>query len=284
MHEILTLRPGHDGALWRHVCRAHTRAPHSHVELELNLTTRGMATYLLGERRYDLRPGAMVWLFPAQGHVLLNETADHSTWIGVFSPRLLDRVCTTPAALALCEPDPPGAFCKNLRRDDTAQLEALFQKIAGLSEGDNPALVNAGLGYALLSAWEAFGRAGLPMPGNHVHPAVEATAQCFKEDPDAASLDTIAREVGLSASRLGRLFREQLGVSVPDYRNAQRLDRFLRLLSQEHRSLSLLEAALEAGWGSYAQFHRVFTQKTGCSPAQYRRHLHGAAGNDKPGA
>jgi AraC-like DNA-binding protein len=37
------------------------------------------------------------------------------------------------------------------------------------------------------------------------------------------------------------------------------------------RALTLLEAAFEAGFGSYPQFHRVFRQLAGCSPAEYQR-------------
>jgi AraC-like DNA-binding protein len=33
----------------------------------------------------------------------------------------------------------------------------------------------------------------------------------------------------------------------------------------------MLDAALEAGFGSYPQFHRVFKRVIGCSPGSYRR-------------
>jgi AraC-like DNA-binding protein len=41
-------------------------------------------------------------------------------------------------------------------------------------------------------------------------------------------------------------------------------------VSSERKKSTLLEAALSAGFGSYPQFHRVFRQVTGCSPAEYR--------------
>jgi AraC-like DNA-binding protein len=34
-----------------------------------------------------------------------------------------------------------------------------------------------------------------------------------------------------------------------------------------------LEAALEAGFGSYAQFHRVFCRLMKTNPAQYRKQI-----------
>jgi AraC-like DNA-binding protein len=33
----------------------------------------------------------------------------------------------------------------------------------------------------------------------------------------------------------------------------------------------MVDAALDAGFGSYPQFHRVFRAETGCAPAEYFR-------------
>ena len=90
-------------------------------------------------------------------------------------------------------------------------------------------------------------------------------------------LAELARQAGLSPSRLSRLFRAQTGVSLVEYRNQQRLERFLRLYRQGRR-WSMLAAALTAGFGSYPQFHRVFKRLMGSGPAEYRRKV-SQAGN-----
>ena len=66
--------------------------------MEINLVTQGTAAYLLGDRRYELRRHTLVWLFPDQEHVLLDQSPDHAMWIGVFKPGLLRHACTTPRA------------------------------------------------------------------------------------------------------------------------------------------------------------------------------------------
>jgi AraC-like DNA-binding protein len=53
------------------------------------------------------------------------------------------------------------------------------------------------------------------------------------------------------------------------FRNQQRLQRFLRLYGTGRRTTALA-AALEAGFGSYAQFYRVFRQQAGRSPSALR--------------
>jgi len=89
-------------------------------------------------------------------------------------------------------------------------------------------------------------------------------------------LTKLARQAGLSAPRLSRLFKEQTHVSLTAFRQRQCLERFLRIYRAGAR-YSLTEAALLAGFGSYVQFHRVFRRQMGKSPAEYGRALKNAA-------
>ena len=81
--------------------------------------------------------------------------------------------------------------------------------------------------------------------------------------------DELAHKLGTSAGNLGRAFKATLGESLVDYKNRQRLQRFLSLV--DPCGGNLLEAALEAGFGSYAQFHRVFRRSFGCTPIDHLR-------------
>ena len=258
------------GRLWLHWFTPQRRAPHRHAEIELNLVISGRAAYLLGDRRYDLTRGSLVWLFPAQDHILLDESADYAMWIGVFTPALLARACLTPEAVPLCASNPPGQWCRRLTLEPSMRLQDLFGEVARVPE--DTAHYNAGLGYALLSAWAAYQGAEEPAAGPDVHPAVEQAARLLRDEADLFSVEQIAARVGLSASRLSRLFHQQTGVALVDFRNRQRLQRFLRLYGPG-RAVSVSEAALDAGFGSYPQFYRVFQQQMGCSPAEYRRRM-----------
>ena len=68
-------------------------------------------------------------------------------------------------------------------------------------------------------------------------------------------------------------------MTLVDFRNRQRLQRFLRLYGRGRR-VSILDAALEAGFGSYPQFHRVFKDQMGCGPAEYWRRQEKGIGPD----
>ena len=80
------------------------------------------------------------------------------------------------------------------------------------------------------------------------------------------SAATLARRHGVSVSRLARAFKAEMGMSIVEHRNRSRLRSFFRLVEAGR---GLLPAALEAGFGSYAQFHRVFRAQHKSSPAVF---------------
>ena len=77
------------------------------------------------------------------------------------------------------------------------------------------------------------------------------------------SVPDLARKAGLSQVQLGRLFRAQTGQTMTNFRNACRLT---AVDQAQAGGQPLLNAALEAGFGSYSQFFRVFQNRRGCSP------------------
>jgi transcriptional regulator GlxA family with amidase domain len=94
---------------------------------------------------------------------------------------------------------------------------------------------------------------------------VSAVVQDLAGEPSLSGA-TLARKHGVSVSRLARTFKAEMGMSIVEHRNRLRVQRFFRLVEVGH---GLLPAALEAGFGSYAQFHRVFTALHKSSPAVY---------------
>lgn len=96
--------------------------------------------------------------------------------------------------------------------------------------------------------------------------ALSALTGTLADDP-SLSAASLAQRHGMSATRLCRMFKSELGMSLVEYRNRLRMDRFLSLV-QSGRG-DLLMTALDAGFGSYAQFHRVFRALHGDSPRAF---------------
>ena len=97
---------------------------------------------------------------------------------------------------------------------------------------------------------------------------VRQALERLRVDP-SVSRGALAEDLGVSPSKLGKAFRAQVGVAFVDYRNQLRLERFLKLVFPGGGNVSA--AARSAGFGSYAQFHRVFRSLVGKSPKEYLR-------------
>jgi len=267
MRQKLELPAGLDGNLWHYRHHGRANAMHHHAELEFNLVTQGRGLYLLANRKYQIRRGDLLWLFPAQEHVLIEQSPDFEMWIGIAKPRAVRRLATDVAAKVLREANPAGEYCRRLPQPVFARLETLLAEIAATRKQSG--FFNAGLGYALLAAWQSFESAA-DVPVHDVHPAVDRAARYIRDKNNTLSLAELARHAGLSPARLSRLFKRQTGIALVDFRNRQRIEQFLAIYGAGQRT-TMLEAALEAGFGSYPQFHRVFKRVLGCSPGEYRR-------------
>jgi len=79
--------------------------------------------------------------------------------------------------------------------------------------------------------------------------------------------EQIAGRLGISPGHLARSFKLETGASLVDYRNRLRIERFLAHVGRTEQNL--LEAALDAGFGSYAQFHRVYRKLVGSTPREH---------------
>ena len=117
MRQQLELPTEWDGNLWHYRNQGRVHAMHHHTELEFNLVTQGAGLYLLANRKYRIRRGDLLWLFPAQEHVLIEQTLDLEMWIGVFKPRSVRRIATDAGARVLRQPNPPGEYCRRLPQD-----------------------------------------------------------------------------------------------------------------------------------------------------------------------
>ena len=261
--------------------------PHRHVELELNLVVRGTITYVVGRRRFTFGRGTLLWFFPTQVHQLVDRTSDAQYFVAVFKPSLIATACRGSNYAELKRQRVKGDEVLQatlhppsfdlLRRTMDSLLEGapdpeILNKEAGFGVGSDfsfrhkdPDRLNAGLRYLLLLAWQGqlAGREG--SNAMSLHAAVRRALDFLGHDQTDWTLSDLARRCGVSGPYLSRLFCQQVGVPLNRYRNSTRLRCFWEHLSKPTCS-SLAEAAFAAGFGSYAQFHRVFTEAYGQGP------------------
>jgi methylphosphotriester-DNA--protein-cysteine methyltransferase len=291
----LKLDASHDGLIY--LADATRGLPylrsHHHSELEVNFVCRGSITYLVDGHRYSFGVGALIWIPSRQEHQLIARSADAQFYVAAFKPSMVNSACRSSEYSDL----------RNLRGDHCGLLhskvafetgrsmrdlmktliadapdEAVLNREAGFGfdsefqyrHRDCDAL-NAGLRYLLVHGWRAHKTRSDRSRKIELHPAVTLAVELLsKREASATSLPQIASRCGLSPTYLSRLFHQQLGISLSQYRNSNRLSAFIEHYADGGRR-TILDCALAAGFGSYAQFYKVFLSAYGEGPARLIR-------------
>jgi methylphosphotriester-DNA--protein-cysteine methyltransferase len=100
---------------------------------------------------------------------------------------------------------------------------------------------------------------------------VRRALKLLSEGDTALSIGELAKACGSSKAYLSRMFSRQLGVPMSRYRNSLRLSRFFDQYQQADQK-TITEAVYAAGFGSYAQFYKVFSQAYGHGPRNCLKH------------
>lgn len=265
--ETQPIPPAWGGIVWHHLGNHHDHPRHRHVALELNLVVRGRGHYEVGGRCHPLSSGTVLFITPGIDHHLEERTPDFEMWVLALQPALLERTCDGDAGAGFLRAVAAGDCGRLLSIDDSRWLAREIQRF---SSTRSPAFLRAGLAYAMTGAQEAFART----PSAPGEAALSAEVQCcmtLLEDNPALSRTALADQAGATPDALSHAFKRELGVGLVAYRNRMRVRRFLELASSGR--LTLLAACLEAGFGSYPQFHRVFVAETGQTPRDYLARL-----------
>lgn len=141
-----------------------------------------------------------------------------------------------------------------------------FTRSLDVSKQVRAAVLTSLIGNLIENLREPAPLARLPHAGAKCGALVRQTIAALNEDPTLTA-DALAERLSVSAARLARTFRAEVSVSLVQYRNRLRLERFFGLVQQRGGNFS--DAAQTAGFGSYAQFHRIFRQHVGVAPREY---------------
>ena len=249
-------------AHWRRAPRRRYASGASrHRELVVLLGLSGTARYLLDGVAVTISPGTLIWALAGQAHVLLSDSPDFDMWVFLASRPILPIAKDAPP-LSI-EDRPQGVDICQLDLKSVQELGALATQ---LSEVRVPDIASSGYRWWLHRAW-TLAEIAKTQSGDAVHPAVARASRLLQDEPGLA-MDQLARTAGLSAAHLSKLFRNQTGQSLTRFRAGVRLARVDLSLANDQRT-SLTDAALDAGFGSYSQFFRVFREIRGQSPRRY---------------
>jgi AraC-like DNA-binding protein len=259
------------GAVWP-FDRGYIRPPHFHGQVELLLIRSGSAAIHVGARTEHLRAGQLCWILPCLPHVMSGFSADFDMWVIELEATI---VGTCWGALT------GGSSAAT--SDAFAGVASLGERLAGRLAADVAPSEARHMSDLALRVWSAPSAAGVPdtlralcelalrvtlagiSPG--CASSLTELASCLLLASPLLDRRGLAADLGVSEGFLSRSFGRDLGVSFVEHRARARLGHFLGLVQAGNRNL--LEAALAAGFGSYSQFHRVFSRISGVRPRDY---------------
>jgi len=264
------------GAVWP-FDRAYIRPPHFHGQVEVLLIRGGTATLHLGARQQQVRAGQLCWILPCVPHVMSAFSSDFDMWVIEVEAALMGSCWgstvrrdadpdaaptarTAFAAVASLGERLAGRTMTDIGAEDARRIDGLARRIWNADAAD-------GVKDTLQDLCCAALRATLPNVDDRVEASLTDLASCLLLGSPLLDRRAMAADLGVSEGFLSRCFGRELGVSFVEHRARSRLAHFLALVQGGNRNL--LDASLAAGFGSYSQFHRVFTRISGTGPRDY---------------
>jgi AraC-like DNA-binding protein len=239
---------------------------HSHPEVEFNLVTAGSAYYIVNATRTLVTPGTLIWFSPAHEHILVDVSDSFSMWIGVLAVEAGREIGSARGYESFGSLDGDRVQARRLPAACVRELSGLCSALSRTSVESDPTRFNRGIDYLFMEAWSAYRDGRAVAIGDEVSPLVAAVLRAVSDAGGCLQLRELERRLNASGSWISRAFRRETGIGFVEYCNRVKLARFEQLATAHpHRTLTSL--ALDTGFGSYAQFYRVYRAAYGSGPA-----------------
>lgn len=256
--------------------------PDRHNEIEINLLREGTLTYLFGGSKVTVRACQATLFWAGVPHQIIDRSCNTPYFVATLPlPWFLQRRLPQPVVHRILhgemisEPEMPERavfdqeqfqhWVEDLQTGD-AELEqvALLEIEARLRRFARSILAQE----EQASGMDAEPHA-LVLP-DEAPSAVEQMARFVAQHyTEPLTVEEIGRSAGLHPNYAMSLFRKVFGTTLTAYLTESRLTHAQRLLVTSEASV--LEVAMDSGFGSLSRFNTVFKAVSGCSPRQYRK-------------
>lgn len=234
-----------------------------HSMYELTYVDRGQLHCVVEGNGFELRQGQMMFFTPDQWHMQYTELDASARFLTVSFD--LDSEAALPLADRVFDlSSGEAAFLKQLLKEmDTNDLYS----------GD---FIRSNLKLLLLSILRGLGgrkkRLKTPVALRNENLIVSRTLQYVAAHVyDRLSVETVAREVGVSASHLTALFRRQMSISPGEYIRRVKLEESKALIREGQMNFTQIAAALN--YSTIHHFSRQFKDHFGMSPSEYAKSI-----------
>ncbi|MBQ8654670.1 MAG: helix-turn-helix transcriptional regulator [Clostridia bacterium] len=258
---------------------AYRMTPHCHQQAEIMYVLKGKcrihlyATSAGAQQTIRLSVGEFIFIDAGVVHALEVEessymvNAEFSIHADEISMLSLSTLYQASEAMRwwldarrafLCGVDSDGAL--------HAALSTIVDNFTRLREDEKP-LQDVRMGQLLLACAQSLHAANTAASSLiYIRQAVQILTERLDE---TIRVEDLARQIGISASYLQKLFHQVQGMTIIDCLNRLRIERSKLLLTRTDDAV--IDVAMATGFNSRQHFTRVFTSIEGQSPQQYRK-------------
>ncbi len=254
---------------------------HWHAQIEVNYVMRGSVHYRMADHDLRLGAGQMCLFWGGQPH-RMDESSDESMYAGAHLPLVhFFRMRLPPTVSAMLM----GGATMLTSETDCADDRNFPRWRSWANSGDEikaqhaveELLLRAERMFmepytAVSSGKECKAETASALPSLGVERMCDFIAANFLEEIDAVD---IAAAGGLHPKYAMNLFRKSTGMTLNKYLALLRLSRAQAMLMNCNDSI--LQVALDSGFGSVSAFNKAFRQIAGMPPSDFRRDVRAAA-------
>ncbi|QBD76972.1 AraC family transcriptional regulator [Ktedonosporobacter rubrisoli] len=251
---------------------------HTHSFFEVCYAFAGRGLFRINEQEYTVRQGQIFVARPGEVHEIISSEEEP---LGIyFWAYTLTQRASCPAQVHgtdsllstfLMASQPVSKQPSNIQRTLELLTEEIARKEAGYLQAIDGLLIKLLLDTA---------RAVVDLPSlpeqeefaarNPEQAIVHIIVQYLRDNAHRAiAIRDLAAQVHLSERHTSRLFQKVMGLSIMEYLTHLRLETAGQLLLDRH--LPIKEVAQATGYPNVRHFTTLFRQKTGLTPAQFRK-------------
>jgi len=236
-------------------------------EFQLLYITNGEGLFSCDGKTYQIKPGSVMLLLPGLKHVYkpLTETGWKEYWVGfkgIYFLRLLEEGIFSPENVFFQTGLNDFIIsCFNQIFDEVRSQKPLYQ------------FKTCSLILSLLA--EVLTRERRTEQPNYYEKIVAKAKYLMESNVySAINLPVISDQLGVSTSRLNEIFKTYTSMTPYQYYIQIKIHKAESLLEQE--KISVKEAAYRMGFEDQYYFSRLFKNKTGISPSDWKNFITGS--------
>lgn len=255
---------------------------HWHPEIELTLVLEGNMVYQVNDQVYHIKEGEGLFCNTNAMHAGWKEDTPDCHYLSVtFHPRILYGYGSSIFQIKYVNPilNNREETSLHFTRETPWMGEILeeLKEILRLFE-KKPDSAEMQMQICLLKIWTAMyentkheeDSQGSGRDTERIRSIIRYLQEHYQE---AVTLEEVAEQVHLCKSESCRLFKRYMKETIFEYLLRYRVEKSLELL--KNSSLNVTQVAAQAGFATPGYYTRIFREKMGCTPLQYRKKQEG---------